>query len=395
MTSTPTPLLNGISAPANSFVLPGHKMVYIDTTKAASTTLRWMVADLAGEDFEPFYAGIGGEQTRLMGIHDGRQRWKKTPRLNDLSPEELAQISPDNGWFIFAVVRDPYSRLWSAWESKLLLRNVKFMDRYSDQPWLPRVPQSGEQVIEDWRAFVRARPWDDVPGLDKDAHFRPQVHPIKPDGINYTKIYNLSELSTLFNDIHTHLGKLGLDQELYILKANDTPLRMTAEVLDSGVREIIEDAYADDFAAFGDRWSIDKLKLAPNGWSSDAIDHAAFHTVANERIGDLRTEAQRLRRELRAARRKLNQRTITAADGSQTANGAPLAPPAPLPSGMRDRPRSLVTESLARCVAIARRPGDRALARKFVRGLTRWTLLRRVVPDSVQQRMRAASRRGH
>ncbi|HET7414672.1 MAG TPA: sulfotransferase family 2 domain-containing protein [Arthrobacter sp.] len=387
MTTTPTPLLNGISAPANSFVLPRHKMVYINATKAASTTLRWMIADLAGENFESFYAGVGGEQTRFMGIHDGRQRWKKTPRLNDLPPEELAQISPDNGWFIFAVIRDPYSRLWSAWESKLLLRNVKFMDRYSDQPWLPRVPQSAEQVLEDWRTFVHARPWDHVPGLDKDAHFRSQVQPIKPEGINYTKIYDLRELSSLFSDIHAHLGKLGLDQELYTLKANDTPLRMTAEVLDGGVKEVIEDAYADDFAAFGDRWTIDKLKLAPNGWSSDAIDHAAFHTVANQRIGDLRTEAQRLRRELQAARRKLNQQTKAAADGPQAGKTAPKTPvPAP---GTGGGGRTLVRGS----AAIARSLGRHTLVRKSARTLGRSSLLRRMVPTSVQRRMRAAFRR--
>ena len=33
-----------------------------------------------------------------------------------------AAISPENGWFVFTVVRHPAARLFSAWQSKLLLR---------------------------------------------------------------------------------------------------------------------------------------------------------------------------------------------------------------------------------------------------------------------------------
>ncbi|WP_460465948.1 sulfotransferase family 2 domain-containing protein [Arthrobacter pigmenti] len=284
--------------------MPEKKLVYISVTKVACTSLRWMIADLAGENLETFTKAAGGQQSRLMTIHGGRDRWKKTPQLHRMTQAELDEISPDNGWFIFAVVRDPWSRLWSAWESKFLVRHVTFMDRFSDEPWFPRVPGKAEDVVEDFRKFVFERPWEKYPQLIKDSHFWPQVRSVRPGELPYTKIYNLSELSTLFKDIHAHLALSGQDQELYLPRANETPLPMTREVLDGGVLESIREAYAADFKAFGDRWDPDRLKVA-EGWTQDAIDHAAFHTVANERIGDLAAAVREARNQLGKTRREL------------------------------------------------------------------------------------------
>lgn len=126
-------LLSGIAPPGNSFVLPQHRVVYISVTKAACTSMRWMIAHLVGEDPMTFYRTTVGHQTRLMTIHN-RQHWKHTPQLKDLPADLLAQISPDGGWFVFAVVRDPRSRLWSVWQSKFLVRHAPYVHRYADQP---------------------------------------------------------------------------------------------------------------------------------------------------------------------------------------------------------------------------------------------------------------------
>ncbi len=288
----------GFRAPGNSFVLPKHKIVYISVTKVACTSLRWMVADLAGETLEDFYPAVGAQQTRLMTVHGSRDRWKQTPQLTDLSPEELAEISTDNGWLIFAVVRDPWSRLWSAWQSKFLVRHAFYTDHYVDEPWFPRVASSPEQVIEDFRTFVLARPWETHEVLSTDWHFKPQITSVRPRKLNYTKIYDLSELSTLFRDVKAHLEDLGMPSELYTPRANETPLPLVREVLSPDVAATIEDSYRKDFAAFGDRWALDRVKVSPGPWSQDAIAHAAYHTAANERIGDLRRVTKRLMREL-------------------------------------------------------------------------------------------------
>jgi hypothetical protein len=298
-------LLNGITPPGNSFVLRDQKIVYISVTKVACTSIRWMIADLAGEDLESFYPAIGAHQTRLMTIHRNRTHWQKAPQLFNIPEEERNQISRDNGWFIFAVVRDPWSRLWSGWQSKFLVRHQFYVDHYISEPWFPRVPQRPEDVIEDFRKFVLAEPWVTNPLLSEDVHFLPQVHSVRPHGINYTKIYDLSDMSSLFRDIKAHLAAQGQDTELYVPRANETPLPLIPAVLDNGVAEAIEEAYKPDFDAFGERWSREAIKMKRDSWTDDAIQHAVYHTVANQRIGDMRNEAWRLRRQLNRAEKKV------------------------------------------------------------------------------------------
>jgi hypothetical protein len=295
------PLLNGIRPPGNSFVLPRHKMVYISVTKVACTSLRWMIADLGGEDFERFYRSSAPHQSRLMTVHADRASWRHVPQLKNVQPDVLGEISRDNGWFIFAMVRDPWSRLWSAWQSKFLVRHSSYVDQYGTQAWFPRVPEQPSDVIEDWAAFIAARPWRTNPELAKDVHFQPQVRSVRPQQINYTRIYDLSRMSELINDIQAHLESIDMSHRLYLPRANENPLPLTAEVLDNGVRESIERAYRADFNAFPDRWNFADLKFAEDGWTPDAIRAAAFHTVANERIGDLSRELRESRR--RVARR--------------------------------------------------------------------------------------------
>jgi hypothetical protein len=91
-----------------------------------------------------------------MTIHR-RQRWRNTPMLHELSDAELAEISPENGWFVFAVVRRPAARLWAAWQSKFLLRDPRWIAEFADAPWLPRLPAATADVADDFARFVGSR----------------------------------------------------------------------------------------------------------------------------------------------------------------------------------------------------------------------------------------------
>ncbi|MGI9156273.1 MAG: sulfotransferase family 2 domain-containing protein [Marmoricola sp.] len=293
-----TPVLNGIPAPGNTFVLPEHKMVYVSVTKVACTSLRWMVADLVGEDLESFHTGLAAHETRLMTIHRNRTHWQKSPQLFEIPTSERGPISRDNGWLIFAVVRDPWSRLWSAWQSKFLVRHPYYLKHYGEADWFPRVSGTQKDVVEDFARFVFAAPWLSDERLAEDVHFRTQTYSVRPHGINYTRIYDLRRLDELFADIHTQLQGLGKDQELYLPRANETPLPMIPAVLEGGVAEAIERLYHEDFEELGDGWSLDRVKMKADSWTPDAIEHAAYHSVANERIADLSAQARSLEKQL-------------------------------------------------------------------------------------------------
>jgi hypothetical protein len=302
--TTTSPLLIHGRRPANSFVLPEHKIVYISVTKVACTSLRWMLADLAGEDLESFYRTTAAHQTRLMTIHRNRDHWQHVPQLFNVPPEEVAQMSRDNGWFIFAVIRDPWSRLWSGWQSKFLVRHPSYVELYEHEPWFPRTPKSQDEVIEDFHTFVMAQPWKTNEQLAQDVHFKTQAYSVHPDRINYSKIYDLTDMSSLFADLHTHLQSIGKDKELYTPRANDTPLALIRPVMDNGIADAIQSAYRADFKRWGDRWSLDKVKMG-DAWTQDAIRHLNYHVVANQRIGDMRDRARQIKQELWETREEL------------------------------------------------------------------------------------------
>ena len=292
----PTPLLNGIDPPLNSFVLTKHKIVWIPVTKAASSSLRWMIADLAGEDFQRFYRASGSHQSRYMTIHTDRRVWQFAPRLTEIEPDELAEISRDNGWFVFTMIRDPWTRLFSAWQSKFLVQHTPYVREYGDQPWFPRVPTAPADVVDDWARFVTARPWETHDVLKRDSHFMTQCTSAYPGAVNYNRVYDITEMAALEVDLHAHLSGLGMDQELYLLRTNENPLPMPVGALDNGIAEIIGDSYAVDVAAWGDHWDLDKImgRLRPIG--IEEVRSVDRLVSANERIGDLSRELKRAQR---------------------------------------------------------------------------------------------------
>lgn len=293
-----------MSSPAESFVLPEHRMVYVPVAKAASTTLRWMVADLAGEDFSRFYRAVGKHSSRLATINADRKLWRRSPRLDDLPAELVQEISPDNGWFVFSVVRDPWTRLWSAWQSTFLARHQDYLAEYANETWFPREPDQPADIVEDWTNFVRAKPWQSHPTLRHDRQFISQVSAVRPRQMNYTKIYGLAELPVLLDDIRAHLDTVGKGQELYLPTGAEEPVSLAAEVLAGGNAEAIADAYRDDVETFGQHWRVADVAVAET-IGTDAVRVISYQIVANERVADLSRQLVSTKSKLAAEKKKL------------------------------------------------------------------------------------------
>jgi hypothetical protein len=231
-----------------TYVLPRWKTVYISVPKAACTSLKWLVADLQDESPERFYNTLSRETGRSMTVHH-RYRWKHTPTLHELSDEQLEEIRPDNGWFVFAVVRHPSTRLWSGWQSKFLLGEPRFRAMYPDAPW-PRIPQTTKEVVEGFQDFVRAMDEERHRSLFHDRHFRAQTRLLQVDQMPYSRIYQTSQINVLLEDLADHLEPLGLDTMPLLHRSNETPLRPIRSLFDDQTMEIIGRQYASDFDHF-------------------------------------------------------------------------------------------------------------------------------------------------
>ena len=105
-----------------SYLAPEPQVMFMSLNKNACTSLKWMMAELAGEDLSTFVAGWQPFIADSEAVHN-RNLWKVSPKFDKLPAEERAAIQSGEGWFIFAVVRDPRLRIFSAWQNKLLIEN--------------------------------------------------------------------------------------------------------------------------------------------------------------------------------------------------------------------------------------------------------------------------------
>ena len=289
-----------------AYVVPEKKFVYISLAKNACTSLKWAVAELAGEDLSTFHNRLSSGVVPDDAVHV-RGQWKKALMLGDVDPEVRRTIHPDNGWFVFAVVRDPRSRVFSAWENKFLMRNPKFL-YLRDEPWYPELPQSNEDVVRSFATFVEAMLADPGHELHADSHFDQQVHLLSEHEIDYSRIYEISEMSTLVKDFETHLASVGHPTTLSLRHSNDTPLAANAAAFAGGIREQVERLYAKDFERFGDLWDFAKIERKGE-WTSGQLDQVRMAAGMGERIGELRDRGLEQRDLVKDQRRRLrNQR---------------------------------------------------------------------------------------
>src|SRR3954470_9303180 len=271
-----------------TYVMPAYKAVYVSVPKAACTSLKWLVAGIQGEDAERFHRSLSREVARSLTIHR-RGMFRHTPMLHALSDEQLAEI--DDSWFVFAVVRHPAARVWSAWQSKFLLREPRWVDEYGDH--VPRVPASTSDVLEDFGAFIGSIHADRDQPILRNRHFMSQ-HALL-GSTPYSRVYETREIPQLLEDLGAHLRAYGWEGSLELPRANETPLAAIDAVFAPPVLERIEDVYAADYAAFG-------YSGPPRTEPGDEFPAAALAEVGRlveraERIGDLAMRAQALAEE--------------------------------------------------------------------------------------------------
>lgn len=230
-------------------VLPDWKIVYVTTPKAACTSMLRMFARLQAEPLEATRISLAPEVTRAATVHDFGL-WQHTRALQQLSSAEWQKIVHGHDWFVCCIVRHPVSRLWSAWQSKLLLREPHYARHYANRPWFPRIPQHLADVAADFQGFVEALRDED--GLiQADPHWQPQGVLLRPETFPYTHVGKLEELGTTLRLIEKHLGHLGWGGGLSAANENATVLPLAAGRLSGETVRTVERLYARDLEVFG------------------------------------------------------------------------------------------------------------------------------------------------
>jgi hypothetical protein len=284
-----------------AYVMTRWRALYVSVNKAACTSLKWLVAELQEEDRERFHRSLSREVTPTMTIHR-RNLWRKTPMAKRMPDEELAEIGPENGWFIFAAVRHPTARLFSAWQSKLLLREPWWVESHGEEEWFPREPRTGADIVEEFHRFVAILARNPDSRVMRNRHFAPQHWMLAPDRMPYSRIYRTSEIAELLTDLEAHVRAQGYDGEpLKLMRANETPLEPIAGLFTPEVLEASHALYAADFEFFGYDGPLPDRVLPGDVYDDAAVAEIGRLVERQQRINDLALRGQQLSAKLRGA----------------------------------------------------------------------------------------------
>lgn len=297
----------------NTRILVFEKLrtLYLPVPKAGCTSLMWALAASAGLDEEQFQGSFEWEVTRSLTIHD-LGMWPEQFRFELLPDERKEEILAADDWFRFAVVRDPFRRLWSAWQSKILLNEPQFIKKFGEEEWFPRSVGTPQDILDSFRRFLAALE-QDPELISADVHWAPQVALTSYGDFPYTQVGRVEELGQTVDAVREHLRSIEGAVLPSLPRTNVTPLPFTPEVFNEPDVKILSEAFAADLDAFGyETPPADALQReCPDSWiekvgaAASALEEIRRR---NERIADLRTLFRDRNKELNGRIRRMRGR---------------------------------------------------------------------------------------
>lgn len=282
-------------AERRTIVLPRRRILYVPMPKSGCTSMLWTLSRVAGLSPEHFHRSVSGQVTPAMTIHD-LERWRDKFRWELLDTAQRDAIADDNAWLRFTTVRDPAPRLWSAWQSKLLLREPDYVAAYGTADWFPRRPDDSGDLVEPFRTFVRAL--DGPPDVrPRDAHWAPQtrVLDLAPP---LTHIGHIEQLDETIEILRTHIGGRAASR-VRVERENTALLPYSPAVYDGATARIVNGLYSDDLVRFGyQRLAPGSDDAALDDWSAQVeplLPLVRGHIERHERIASLLRIARRAR----------------------------------------------------------------------------------------------------
>ncbi|GEM_PF-2413500 len=231
----------------NSYLSKRHKIFYVATPKVACTSLKWWFADIEGLRDELEQCAINSfESTSELAIHDTFH--KVSPNITGLSKTSLIDVLNTSDYFKFALVRNPFTRLFSAWQSKLLYKEPLQSKNYIDREFFNHPINSIDDIARSFEKFLQHLAENEVPDF-WDPHWTPQTTLLHPEIINYTKISKLEDTKDLSVLLKKHLGENFIDP-FQTNHSNESLIPFVPEVITTRSIELIQKLYSCDFTAF-------------------------------------------------------------------------------------------------------------------------------------------------
>ncbi|MCP9889026.1 sulfotransferase family 2 domain-containing protein [Cyanobium sp. ATX 6A2] len=171
----------------HTWVSEKNRYLYFGTPKTACTRVKLSLQKMEGYRLPD----------RILDIHDRADSALRYPRnLLDFSSEKQHQIINSNRWYRFSFVRNPYYRMYSAFENQL--HNFSYPEYNAVRKELNR---RGGITFRNFIEYISQAPQD-----TRDPHWELQHRLLGIDQIKYTFIGKYEFFATDFVYILTALG---------------------------------------------------------------------------------------------------------------------------------------------------------------------------------------------
>ena len=252
-----------------TFVSLQHKILYTETPKAACTTIKHLLRELSHAPPLKYEIGPLHESRRDMFIHIRSN--VPLPSLVDLDSDTQKQVLTDPTFFRFCIVRNPYSRVISAWKNKIVQCEPGYELIYERLAGSP--PPLEAKSIPSLAAFLHFLKTEQ--DLDNcNPHWQRQLTHVLHSAIPYTHIGKLETLSETLSKLYSHLGT-AVFQETPNKNRSAGDSRFNC--LTQSTADIIYQMYKGDFTTF---------EYAADSWHSYALTNTQNSSVSETKFLD-------------------------------------------------------------------------------------------------------------
>jgi len=234
---------------------PRHKYLYVSIPKVACTRVKQILQEFEGY---PMPENLAELHNRL----DQGKQW--VPRLRELSVDECRAAFDSKEWFRFSFVRNPYSRLFSAYKNKIMVQGdpdpvfLDVRDEIRKTYGYPLCAGKPARVVA-FRDFVHYV--CEAPENRMDGHWAPQTQMLRLDLIKYDFIGRFENFQSDFSQVLDRLSASTELKDRAQTRVNQTAQIHPAVAFDRETASWVYEVYRDDFVNFGydrDTWMFDE-----------------------------------------------------------------------------------------------------------------------------------------
>lgn len=283
----------------SSFVNLAQRYMYFEVPKAACTSMKQLLRRLeAAPPIRLFSAGLR-ESRRDMFVH-AREN-VPLPSLIELDDREQREVLEAPDFLRMTVVRNPYTRLMSAWRNKVMLCEPGYERVYLAVRG--RLPETGRKQLVSFAEFVEYLAGEDLTA--GDSHWRQQTAHAFMAALQFNLTGKTERMQDLLGRFARHLGMA----ETPRLAESNTSIAAAFSPYDEALATKVYALYQPDFELLGyrrDDWPAGRPTfLSPR--EEELLEEIAernlvvsglydkLHSVSAE-LGALRSEVRKVKR---------------------------------------------------------------------------------------------------